>query len=41
MSDPAVSRPVARTGVCFALEIMLDAVAVAAGIEPGEVGCAT
>jgi len=30
-------RGVARTGVCFALEIMLDAVAVAAGIEPGEV----
>jgi carbon-monoxide dehydrogenase large subunit len=30
-------RGVARTGVCFALEIMLDAVAVASGIEPGEV----
>jgi len=30
-------RGVARTGVCFALEIMLDAVAVCAGIEPGEV----
>jgi carbon-monoxide dehydrogenase large subunit len=30
-------RGVARTGVCFALEIMLDAVAVEAGIEPGEV----
>jgi carbon-monoxide dehydrogenase large subunit len=30
-------RGVARTGVCFALEIMLDAVAVAAGIEPAEV----
>ena len=30
-------RGVARTGVCFALEIMLDAVAVAAGIDPGEV----
>src|SRR6266576_2766998 len=30
-------RGVARTGVCFALEIMLDAVAVAAGIEPQEV----
>src|SRR5580698_2835401 len=30
-------RGVARTGVCFALEIMLDAVAIAAGIEPGEV----
>src|SRR5271156_3704205 len=30
-------RGVARTGVCFALEIILDAVAVAAGIEPGEV----
>src|ERR1700726_1172342 len=30
-------RGVARTGVCFALEIMLDAVALAAGIEPGEV----
>ena len=27
----------ARTGVCFALEIMLDAVAVEAGLEPGEV----
>jgi carbon-monoxide dehydrogenase large subunit len=30
-------RGVARTGVCFALEIMIDAVAVAAGLEPGEV----
>src|SRR3954453_21152342 len=30
-------RGVARTGVCFALEIMLAAVAVAAGLEPGEV----
>jgi carbon-monoxide dehydrogenase large subunit len=30
-------RGVARTGVCFALELMLDAVAVAAGIEPAEV----
>jgi aerobic carbon-monoxide dehydrogenase large subunit len=30
-------RGVARTGVCFALEIMLDAVAVAAGIEPADV----
>lgn len=30
-------RGVARTGVCFALEIMLDAVAAAAGLEPGEV----
>jgi carbon-monoxide dehydrogenase large subunit len=30
-------RGVARTGVCFALEIMLDAVAVAAGLEPGDV----
>src|SRR6202050_853132 len=30
-------RGVARTGVCFALEIMLDAVAVEAGIEPHEV----
>jgi aerobic carbon-monoxide dehydrogenase large subunit len=30
-------RGVARTGVCFALEIMLDAVAVSAGLEPGEV----
>jgi aerobic carbon-monoxide dehydrogenase large subunit len=30
-------RGVARTGVCFALEIMMDAVAVAAGLEPGEV----
>jgi carbon-monoxide dehydrogenase large subunit len=30
-------RGVARTGVCFALEIMLDAVAVATGLEPGEV----
>jgi carbon-monoxide dehydrogenase large subunit len=30
-------RGVARTGVCFALELMLDAVARAAGIEPAEV----
>jgi aerobic carbon-monoxide dehydrogenase large subunit len=30
-------RGVARTGVCFALEIMLDAVAAEAGLEPGEV----
>src|SRR5580700_7195684 len=30
-------RGVARTGVCFALEIMLDAVAVEAGLEPHEV----
>jgi carbon-monoxide dehydrogenase large subunit len=30
-------RGVARTGVCFALEIMLDTVAVAAGLEPAEV----
>src|SRR6266403_3177929 len=30
-------RGVARTGVCFALEIMLDAVAVEAGLEPGDV----
>ena len=30
-------RGVARTGVCFALEIMLDAVAAAAGLEPGDV----
>jgi aerobic carbon-monoxide dehydrogenase large subunit len=30
-------RGVARTGVCFAIELMLDAVAHAAGIEPGEV----
>jgi carbon-monoxide dehydrogenase large subunit len=30
-------RGVARTGVCFALEIMLDAVAAATGLEPGEV----
>ncbi|KJC54158.1 carbon monoxide dehydrogenase [Bradyrhizobium sp. LTSPM299] len=30
-------RGVARTGVCFALEIMLDAVAVEAGLEPAEV----
>jgi aerobic carbon-monoxide dehydrogenase large subunit len=30
-------RGVARTGVCFALEIMLDAVAAEAGIEPGDV----
>jgi carbon-monoxide dehydrogenase large subunit len=30
-------RGVARTGVCFALEIMLDAVASETGIEPGQV----
>src|SRR6201992_3062833 len=30
-------RGVARTGVCFAIELMLDAVANAAGIEPGDV----
>jgi aerobic carbon-monoxide dehydrogenase large subunit len=30
-------RGVARTGVCFALELLLDAVAVEAGLEPGEV----
>jgi carbon-monoxide dehydrogenase large subunit len=30
-------RGVARTGVCFALEIMLDLVAAEAGLEPGEV----
>lgn len=30
-------RGVARTGVCFALEIMLDAVAAELGLEPGEV----
>jgi carbon-monoxide dehydrogenase large subunit len=30
-------RGVARTGVCFALEIMVDAVARAAGLEPHEV----
>ncbi|MBV8914937.1 MAG: xanthine dehydrogenase family protein, partial [Acetobacteraceae bacterium] len=30
-------RGVARTGVCFALELMLDLVAVEAGLEPGEV----
>jgi aerobic carbon-monoxide dehydrogenase large subunit len=30
-------RGVARTGVCFALELMLDAVAVEAGLEPSEV----
>ncbi|MVT55778.1 molybdopterin-dependent oxidoreductase [Bradyrhizobium yuanmingense] len=30
-------RGVARTGVCFALELMLDVVAAEAGIEPGEV----
>ena len=30
-------RGVARTGVCFALELMLDAVAVETGIEPGDV----
>jgi aerobic carbon-monoxide dehydrogenase large subunit len=30
-------RGVARTGVCFALEVMLDAVAAEAEIEPGEV----
>jgi carbon-monoxide dehydrogenase large subunit len=30
-------RGVARTGVCFALEIMLDAVAAEAGLEPADV----
>ncbi len=30
-------RGVARTGVCFALELALDAVAVAAGVEPSVV----
>jgi len=30
-------RGVARTGVCFALEIMLDAVAAEAGLEPSDV----
>ncbi|MBO0752367.1 MAG: xanthine dehydrogenase family protein [Bradyrhizobiaceae bacterium] len=30
-------RGVARTGVCFALELMLDAVAREAGLEPAEV----
>jgi aerobic carbon-monoxide dehydrogenase large subunit len=30
-------RGVARTGVCFALEIMLDAVAAQVGLEPSEV----
>jgi aerobic carbon-monoxide dehydrogenase large subunit len=30
-------RGVARTGVCFALELMLDAVAAEAGLEPQEV----
>ena len=30
-------RGVARTGVCFALEIMLDAVSAEAGLEPGDV----
>jgi carbon-monoxide dehydrogenase large subunit len=30
-------RGVARTGVCFALELMLDLVAVEAGLEPGDV----
>ena len=30
-------RGVARTGVCFALELMVDAVARAAGLEPHEV----
>src|SRR3954462_7700031 len=30
-------RGVARTGVCFALELMLDLVAAEAGLEPGEV----
>jgi aerobic carbon-monoxide dehydrogenase large subunit len=29
-------RGVARTGVCFALELMLDLVAAEAGLEPGE-----
>jgi carbon-monoxide dehydrogenase large subunit len=30
-------RGVARTGVCFALELMIDLVAAEAGLEPGEV----
>ena len=30
-------RGVARTGVCFALELVLDAVAIAAGLEPSVV----
>ncbi|WP_441230895.1 xanthine dehydrogenase family protein molybdopterin-binding subunit [Tardiphaga sp. 215_C5_N2_1] len=30
-------RGVARTGVCFALELMLDLVAAEAGLEPGDV----
>src|ERR671936_62441 len=30
-------RGVARTGVCFALELVLDVVAAEAGLEPGEV----
>src|SRR5215471_17613840 len=30
-------RGVARTGVCFALELVLDAIAREAGLEPGEV----
>ncbi|MBR0849097.1 xanthine dehydrogenase family protein [Bradyrhizobium diazoefficiens] len=30
-------RGVARTGVCFALEVMLDAVAAEAGLEPADV----
>lgn len=30
-------RGVARTGVCFAIETVMDAIAVAAGIEPHEV----
>src|ERR1700742_376627 len=30
-------RGVARTGVCFALELMLDLVAAEVGLEPGEV----
>ena len=34
---PILYRGVARTGVCFALELMLDLVAVEAGLEPGEV----
>ncbi len=30
-------RGVARTGVCFALELMLDAIGVETGLEPGEI----
>ena len=30
-------RGVARTGVCFALELMIDAIAREAGMEPHEV----